>query len=154
EMTGNKDAPQPMTMSRNAGASAGQLQQVKEAIATAAVLKAQFKERLEKSSVSSEGIREAVEAARSYREIEKAGVDVNVVGKENADLRGQVAFLKNRLDARGGRDYPPCWADESGKAEFLFAVELRPEGVVISPGWPERRAADANALPGVTEALG
>ncbi len=73
--------------------------------------------------------------------------------KENVDLRGQVAFLKKRLDARGGRDYPPCWADESGKVEFLFAIELRSDSVMVTPAWPVKREADAKALVGISTAL-
>jgi len=73
------------------------------------------------------------------------------VTKENADLRGQVAFLKARLDARGGRDYPPCWADEqTGKAEFLFTIEIGTDGLRVTPAWPEKRQPDAMALPGAS----
>lgn len=61
--------------------------------------------------------------------------------------------MKNRLDARGGRDYPPCWADEAGKVEFLFSVEVRPDSVVISPAWPARREAAARVLPGIEAVL-
>ena len=76
-----------------------------------------------------------------------------MIRKENADLRGQVAFLKNKLDARGGRDWPPCWADEDGKVEFLFSVDLRSDTVAVSAAWPAKREADAKALPGVGELL-
>jgi hypothetical protein len=72
--------------------------------------------------------------------------------KENANLRGQVAYLANRLGAtsgHGGRDFPPCWADESGRVEFLFAIETRPGEVVVVPAWPVRRQAAARALPNV-----
>ncbi|SAL00108.1 hypothetical protein AWB81_05842 [Caballeronia arationis] len=76
--------------------------------------------------------------------------NVERVAKENADLRGQVVFLKAKLDARGGRDYPPCWADEkTGKVEFLFSIEIAPDGLHIKPSWPEWRAQDAAALPGI-----
>jgi hypothetical protein len=70
------------------------------------------------------------------------------IQKENADLRGQVAFLKGKLDARGGRDYPPCWADEhTGKAEFIFDIMMSTDGLTVSPAWPKNRAADALAFP-------
>ena len=98
-------------------------------------------------------IQEVVAAARSYGELAKAGVTVDFVKKENSDLRGQVAFLKNRLDARGGRDYPPCWADENGKVQFLFTVETKPDVMVVTQGWPTDREADARALPGIGEVL-
>jgi hypothetical protein len=74
--------------------------------------------------------------------------------KENADLRGQLANLKRRLEARGGRDYPPCWAEEAtGKVQFLFSVEVRPDAVAVAPAWPPSREADAKALPFVEDIL-
>ena len=73
--------------------------------------------------------------------------------KDNTDLRGQLAFLKNKLDAKGGRDYPPCWADENGKVEFLLAVEARPDSVAVSPAWPTHRETQARALPGMAAVL-
>jgi hypothetical protein len=82
---------------------------------------------------------------------------VNKTGdeRETADLRGQIAFLRGRLEARGGRDYPPCWADEqSGRVQFLFTVELHPESIVLTPSWPPAREQDARALPGIDELLG
>jgi hypothetical protein len=74
--------------------------------------------------------------------------------KENTNLRGQVAYLTNRLSAttgHGGRDFPPCWADESGRVEFLFAIEVRQGEVVVAPAWPPRRQGAARALPSVDE---
>ena len=73
--------------------------------------------------------------------------------KDNTDLRGQLAFLKNKLDAKGGRDYPPCWADENGKVEFLLAVEARPDSVAVAPAWPAHRETQARALPGMATTL-
>jgi hypothetical protein len=88
----------------------------------------------------------------------KAGVSAAesaaLADKENANLRGQVAYLANRLASttgHGGRDFPPCWADEAGRIEFLFAIETRPGEVVVVPAWPPRRQATARALPGVDE---
>lgn len=74
--------------------------------------------------------------------------------KENADLRGQLAFLKAKLEARGGRDYPPCWADEvTGKVQFLFTIEVQPDGVAVVSAWPPARESDALALPGIKDVL-
>ncbi|RYF46717.1 MAG: hypothetical protein EOO27_38815 [Comamonadaceae bacterium] len=64
-----------------------------------------------------------------------------------------MAFLKNRLEARGGRDFPPCWADENGKVEFLFQIELKPDSVAVTQAWPPRRETDARALPGIGDVL-
>ena len=100
-----------------------------------------------------EAIKGIVDAAEQVRSLQTSGVNVAGVRKENSDLRGQVANLRNRLEARGGRDYPPCWADESGKVEFLFSVELRSDVAVVTRAWPDRRNADAASLPGIESIL-
>jgi len=129
---------------------------VSQALNTTRELKRQLKDKLE--TELSEGkeeqvIEDVVTAAKGYGDLTKAGQDPQVVRKENSDLRGQIAFLKNRLDARGGRDYPPCWADESGKVEFLFAIEVQPDSVAVSPAWPARREAAARELPDIDAVL-
>jgi len=132
------------------------MEAVRQALATSAELRRQLKEKLGRDvqpGREAQAVQEVVAAARSFGELAKGGRNPEVITKENADLRGQVAFLKNRLDARGGRDYPPCWADESGKVEFLLSVEIRPDLVVVAPAWPAHREAAARALPGIEEAL-
>jgi hypothetical protein len=70
--------------------------------------------------------------------------------RENRDLRGQVAFLKGKLEGKGGRDYPPCWAEESsGRIQYLLAIEITDHGLVVKSAWPESRKTDAQALPGI-----
>jgi hypothetical protein len=70
--------------------------------------------------------------------------------RENRDLRGQVAFLKGKLAGKGGRDYPPCWAEEStGRIQYLFAIDITDQGLIVKPAWPEARKIDARALPDV-----
>lgn len=132
------------------------LAKVRQAIAATGELKKQLKAQMNKDLAPGqemETVRDVVTAAKGYGELAKAGVNPEQFRKENSDLRGQVAFLKNRLDARGGRDYPPCWADESGKVEFLFSVEVKPDLVVVTPAWPPRREAAARALPGMADVL-
>jgi hypothetical protein len=80
--------------------------------------------------------------------------------REVGNLRGQLAFLSRRLAAaggagsgHGGRDFPPCWADADGRVELLFDIELRPGTIVVTPGWPPGRDAEARALPGVAGLL-
>jgi hypothetical protein len=129
---------------------------VKDAISTAVTLKQQMHETMSRDldpEHREKQIRELVSNASEYEKHISRTSATGDTRKENADLRGQVAFLKHRLDARGGRDYPPCWADESGKVEFLFVIETRSEGITVSPAWPARREADARALPGIAEAL-
>ncbi len=132
------------------------LAKVRQAIAATGELKKQLKTQLNKDlppGQEAQTVRDVVSAAKGYGELAKAGSNPEQIRRENSDLRGQVAFLKNRLDARGGRDYPPCWADETGKVEFLFSVELKPDTVVLTPAWPPRRESAARALPGMAELL-
>ena len=128
---------------------------VLQSIATTRALQRQLKTRLGIELAPGQEARtvdQVVDAAGRYLALQKSGAPQ--AASENADLRGQVAFLQNRLNARGGRDFPPCWADDAGKVEFLFAIALTPAGVTISPAWPARRDAAARALPGVADALG
>lgn len=93
-----------------------------------------------------------VRAAQSFRELEGSGKGVDAVLKENADLRGQMAHMRNRFKAVGrGLDHPPCWADEAGNIEYLFNVELRQGVSIVTPAWPEHRRQDAEKLPGIAE---
>lgn len=72
--------------------------------------------------------------------------------KENADLRGQVAYLQRRLNANGGRDLPPCWADEeTGKPEFLLHIDITQAGLKIQPAWNDKRAEDVGIIPGLSD---
>lgn len=132
------------------------LERVTQAIVATSELKKSLKNQMNKDLVAgkeSQTVKELVSAAKNFGELAKSGISPEVIKKENSDLRGQVAFLKNRLDARGGRDFPPCWADESGKVEFLFAVETRPDSVLVTPIWPPRREMAARALPGLEDVL-
>jgi len=138
--------------SKAAGVAKDSIERVKQAITATSELKKQLKAQLStdlEPGKETGTIRDIVTAAKSYDELAKSGGSTDQVKKENSDLRGQVAFLKNRLDARGGRDFPPCWADEAGKVEFLFTVELKTDSVVVTPAWPPRREVAAKELPGV-----
>lgn len=132
-------------------------ERVKQAIGATIELRNQVKAQLKKDvklGQEAQAVREIVAAAKSFQDLAQSGASPEAVKKENADLRGQVVFLKNKLEARGGRDYPPCWADEvTGKVQFLFAVEVKPDSVSVKPAWPASREADAKALPGMAEIL-
>jgi len=132
------------------------LQLVREALFTSNLLKSKLQEQLGKAlppGQEAQAIETLIANARMHSEAIKSTSSIEAAKKENADLRGQVAFFKRRLEARGGRDFPPCWASESGSPEFLFSVELTPSGVMTSPSWPVHREADARALPGLEAAL-
>lgn len=129
---------------------------VPQALKTQAALVRQAREQLGvdvKPGGEEQAIKDLVRVAKAYGGSGKGGRGFDSVQKENADLRGQVAYLKNRLDARGGRDWPPCWADEQGNIQFLFNVDLRPDTVTVTAAWPATRDADAKGLPGVAELM-
>jgi hypothetical protein len=107
-----------------------------------------------KRGTEAELVKELAEAAKQLRGPREARDSPLTIKKENADLRGQVAFLKGRLEARGGRDYPPCWAEENtGRVEFLFEIQIYPDGLLISPAWPPNREPDARELPNIDQLL-
>lgn len=133
------------------------LARVKQAFAVTDELHGQVKSQLGKEVKEGQEIavvRDLVAASKTLGDVAGNSSSPEAVKKENSDLRGQVAFLKNRLDARGGRDYPPCWADETGKVEFLFSVEVRSDSVDVNRAWPARRDESARSLFGSTEILG
>jgi hypothetical protein len=78
--------------------------------------------------------------------------DPTKMAREIKEFDGKVAWMKKEL-AKGGWGPPPCWTDAAGKVQFLFAVNLRSDAIDVAPAWPETRAADAAALPGLNEAL-
>ncbi len=93
-----------------------------------------------------------IRAAQTLKGMTVGGKGMEAVLRENADLRGQMANMRNRFNAVGrGLDHPPCWADEAGNIEYLFKIELRQGLVVVSPEWPERRQIDAEKLPGISQ---
>lgn len=132
------------------------IEQIKQAIATTDELKKQLKTQTNqdlKPGQEAQTVQDIVTAAKKYNELIKSNISPEAAKKENSDLRGQVAFLKNKL-ARGGLDYPPCWADEkTGKVEFLFSIEVKPDSVVLEPAWPQSRENDASSLPGIADVL-
>lgn len=132
------------------------LDEVKHAITTTYLLRTALKKQLDQDlepGKEFQTVESIVTAAKAHADSSKKGTSLETAMKENSDLRGQVAFFKRRLEARGGRDYPPCWATESGSPEYLFSLELAPSGVFVKPSWPASREVDAMALPGITNAL-
>jgi hypothetical protein len=126
---------------------------VKEQIVSAL----EFKRALEQAAGEPVPPRQEQQAAQDYaaarRELSalradgRSGADI---ARENQDLRGQMAWLRQRLEANGGRDYPPCWADPAtGKPQYLFTIVIQDGGLRIEAAWPPERATDAERLPGI-----
>jgi hypothetical protein len=93
---------------------------------------------------------------QEYREmhtLKKEGFDPLVIRRENSDLIGQIQFLKNRLEANGGLDFPPCWADVNGKVQYLLTVDLYEDRLGVSRAWPDSREVDAQALPNISTVM-
>ena len=79
---------------------------------------------------------------------------VEALKKTNADIKGQLENVRKKLQqAKGGNERPPCWADSEGRTEYLFAITLKEEGILIAPAWPAYRESDARLLPGVGNIL-
>jgi myosin heavy subunit len=84
---------------------------------------------------------------QAFNEMKQSPDNPLVVKKENSDLKGQIQYLKRRLEVRGGLDFPPCWADQNGKVQMLLALDLRDDELTVSKDWPASREEDAWALP-------
>jgi hypothetical protein len=67
-----------------------------------------------------------------------------------SNLRAQVAFLRSRLDTNVA---PPCWFDETGGVQFLFAIDLHPRHITVKSAWPRARETSALTIPGVKQLL-
>jgi len=70
------------------------------------------------------------------------------LAKENADLRGQLAWLSHRLGTKtghGGRDFPPCWADAGGRMSVTGVAGARGGGAA---GVDDGRAAKGRGAAG------
>jgi hypothetical protein len=132
------------------------LAEATSAIALKAAIERRLKTELGRvlPSTAEGAIAELVAAAGSVASHHRTAENFKSAEKDNKDLRGQVAFLTARLGVKGGRDYPPCWAEEStGKLQYLFAIDIRNEGLVIRAAWPEARDTDAKLLAGINGLL-
>lgn len=89
----------------------------------------------------------------AYEAIKADSGNPIILKRENNDLKGQMAFLKKSLEAKGGMDFPPCWADENGRAQMLLNVELRDNELDVSRAWPDSREEDARSLPNIQTVL-
>lgn len=75
--------------------------------------------------------------------------------KDNLNLQGQVAYLRKRLESQGGRDLPPCWANpETGNIDYLFRMDIFPNGIKVTPIWATHRAEEASKIPNVDKLSG
>lgn len=132
-------------------------EKAKELIARVEKLEKHFEEDPLLSELPGENSEQKLEnLVKEYRELDALkndGSNPILVKKENSDLKGQIQFLKNKLEANGGMDFPPCWADANGKIQMLLTVELHESSLNVSRAWPDSRDADAKALPNINAVM-
>lgn len=110
--------------------------------------------KVNENELSGATIDKLVKDATAYGDLARSDANPLALKKANSDLQGQVSYLQHKLDARGGMDFPPCWADPAtGKIQMLFYVELIENSVRVTPDWPASRQLDAMTLPGMDVVL-
>lgn len=75
--------------------------------------------------------------------------------KENRNLKGQLKNLQRRCSlGKGGIDWPPCWADDNGRPEYLYYIVINETNLFIEKAWPSVRDEDVTEIPGALALLG
>jgi hypothetical protein len=67
---------------------------------------------------------------KTAEEIAKSIEEQAELKQQNKNLRNQVKHVQKKCLGRG-LTKPPCWADDTGKAEYIFSVALTSRGLVI-----------------------
>jgi len=96
------------------------------------------------------------EIVKHAKECASSAAILDVLAKENQNLRGQVTFMsKQETAAKGKKGFglPPCWVDSDGRAQRLFAIEVTERGLIVRPGWVPERNDDAKSLPNIDTIL-
>ncbi|NOQ64294.1 MAG: hypothetical protein GQ582_07265 [Methyloprofundus sp.] len=69
-------------------------------------------------------------------------------------LKGQVAYLQNKLQGNG-LDHAPCWANPTtGDIEYLYNMTLYERSIKIVAAWPEHRAQEVLQIPNAQQLAG
>jgi hypothetical protein len=70
-------------------------------------------------------------------------------------LTGQNANLRRRLSDEGnGLDHPPCWADELGNIQYVYAVTINEGSMIVDRAWPEVLQSRVDSMPFIAAAIG
>lgn len=83
----------------------------------------------------------------------KTAAGENAIDATDSTLRGQLAFLRARLELHNDKALPPCWFDDASRVQYLLEIELRPGNVITKSAWPSEREASAKSIPGITRLL-
>lgn len=79
--------------------------------------------------------------------------EYNALGRQVSNLKGQLINIQKRCEGLGrGTEVPPCWADGSGKAEYIFDIALTSNGLIVHDRKLPNRSEEQAKLPltGVT----
>lgn len=153
----SKDQESPATPPQNSPTNTKQsVELVKHSLLASSELHKQIHEKFARTINPGEepgAVREVVIAAKHYEDSAKSRTSPEALKKDNADLRGQLAYMSKIINSKGGLDHAPCWANENGKIEYLFNIQTQNAGFVVSKGWLPHREQSANDLPGIEQAL-
>ncbi len=147
----------PLRDERTAAESA---REIRNKLAIASAVEKYVKEHPRKSGVSDT---EIVATLGSLSEIQSqlsaAGKDPKLVASECTsalaqrtecatnlnNLKGRLAYSEQKLASSSrGTEKPACWADQTGKPEYIFDVTLRSHSLVIKDdALPNRRSEEA-----------
>ncbi len=86
-------------------------------------------------------------------EAEAAARDRDSMRTALQNCQAQNLNCSQRLQ-EAGLGYPPCWADASGKPEYIYTVALRGDSLAVRPAWPAHRADDARRVDGALALAG
>lgn len=90
-------------------------------------------------------------SSNSFENLDEALEEFLLARNALDNCEGQVANLTRRINVGGGRDLPPCWASRDGRVEYLFAIIIRDDGLIISSAAPESRIREYARIPNVDQ---
>jgi hypothetical protein len=88
--------------------------------------------------------------SRLQKNVEDLDSELAKLSSQLANCQAQNISCSNRLQG-AGLGFPPCWANEQGRPEFIYVVTLRSDSLVVDRNWPVHRDQEARSMPGVLE---
>lgn len=132
------------------------VEQVRQAIAATRALREQAKNMLGVNVTPGQELKLVSDIMEGARQAAATAADKSspeVLMRENATLRTQVAFYDKR-DKLRGLDHPPCWMGADSRIEYIFNVQTTAAGYIVTRGWLPHREAQAQAYAGFNELMG
>ena len=89
------------------------------------------------------------------RQMEGKGMDLNSItarlrnsDERVRDVEGRLRFAERQLQATGrGTEWPACWADSTGRPEYIFDIALTSRSLVMRDAVPSDRREAFKNLP-------